>query len=139
MSKACKIVVHPHAKRKASGEPYHTQTHAHPVSQRGWRDAVRQAEGGAIRGESSTIFLSCPRGDIRIAQCSDINTRSGGRLCALDAAIGGSSTRVLADALGNDGQRRVPPPGAKREPPPVFHTRQGPPPGVPTLKGRRRR
>jgi hypothetical protein len=29
--------------------------------------------------------------------------------------------------------------GAKREPPPIYHPRQGPPPGVPVLKGRRTR
>ncbi len=94
----CKIVVHPHALRKASGEPYKTKTHRHPVSQRGWADAVRQAEGGAARGESVAIFLACPRGELRIAECSDINARDGGRLCRLDAALGGRSTRVLAGA-----------------------------------------
>ena len=40
--------------------------------------------------------------------------------------------------IGNSGERREPPKGVKREPPPVFFPRQGPPPGVP-LRGRRRR
>lgn len=89
---ACKIVVAPHSERKASGEAYKTKRHSYPVSQRGYRDAIRHAKSGTYRGESSTVFLSCPRGDIRLLHCSDI----GGATCKPDAELGGKSTRVLA-------------------------------------------
>ncbi len=93
---SCKIVVIPHAERKASGEAYKTKRTVHPVSERGWKGAVRQATGAAARGETTSILMMCPRGELRLAQCSDIHQRHGGRLCVLDVELGGNSTRVLA-------------------------------------------
>jgi len=89
---ACKFVVAPGAIATGPSE------HRYPVSQRGWLDAVRHAKSGAHKGGSSTIFLACAGGDVRVASCSDINARHGGSVCRLDAEIGGKSTRVLAGA-----------------------------------------
>lgn len=117
--KACKFVVSPSSQRHASGEAYKTQRHEHPMSQRGWRDAVRQAKSGSASGEASTIFLACARGDIRIADCSGVENS-----CRMSPEIGGSSTRVLASA-------------DTTKPPPRYHVPKGPPPGVPILPGMR--
>lgn len=82
---ACKITVAPHAGKE--------EKHAFSVSQRGWKEATRRAKNLASSGVDNTIFLACARGDIRIAQCSNV---TGELKCRLDAEIGGNSTRVLA-------------------------------------------
>jgi len=116
------------------------------------RNAVRDIETAATKTIDYAHEGKCTAATIAYADMqradgrAEAHARSGGQgiyvpLTRMREAAGAFNDHCVRESrgLGNDGQRRVPPPGTKREPPPVFHTRQGPPPGVPMLKGRRRR
>lgn len=80
MSETCKIIVAPHVQRGPTRKTF-------SVSQRGWRHAVDHARTG-----DTTIFLVCPKGELRIAACHEAK-------CRLDAGLGGNSSQVIAGRL----------------------------------------
>jgi hypothetical protein len=116
MVKSCKLIVGTVAGNDGEYE----------LSRSGWSSAHRKALDVAKGGKSfstrplALVDLQCDGGRIALYQCSR-DTRTERVTCAIETP-GGSGSAIA---------------GTKREPPPVYHPRQGPPPGVPVLKGAR--